>query len=142
MAENHTMLDVWLHRYFVLVAGLSLVGGSVLIFVPALARYILAVPPAAADPLLRVLLGVIGFFIALLGAAFLHALLARPAPPLLIFYIIWEKFGAALALVLGIAAGVFASWLWCLVVYDVASGLLIAWYWQHLRRFTGQAATT
>lgn len=141
MAENRTRLDTWLHRYFVLVAVLSLVGGGVLIFAPALARYILAAPPVVVDPVLRVLLGVVGFFIALLGAAFLHALLDRPAPPLLIFYIVWEKFGAALAVVLGIAAGVFAPFLWGLVAYDVASGLLIARYWQRLRRFTRQAAT-
>src|SRR5688500_8413149 len=73
---------------------------------------------------------IVGMFMVLFGGVTLHALLSLKHHPVVILWSSFQKFGASMAVALGVQRGVFASVALIVAVVDFFSGVLALWYWK------------
>jgi hypothetical protein len=76
---------------------------------------------------------IVGMFMLLFGGMLLHALLSIKHHPLPVFWSGLQKLGAFVAVALGISNGLFAPIAWAVSLFDLASGLLIIFYWRSIK---------
>jgi len=74
------------------------------------------------------LFGTIGMFMFLFGAMMLHAVYSKSANPAAIIWSAFQKFGAAIAVGIGVCAGVFGAIALAVALFDLLSGFLIFYY--------------
>jgi hypothetical protein len=78
--------------------------------------------------------GIIGMFMVFFGGLLLHALVGIKKRPVAVFWCGLQKFGAAIAVSLGVGGGLF-SWLALGVAsFDLFSGVLIMIHWYAIKR--------
>jgi hypothetical protein len=119
---------VWLRPAVMAIAAITVVSGLVQMIVP---RLILEMLSSDTTPASLHFFGIVGMFMVLFGGLLLHAG-TRPAHeqrvPLL--WAALQKFGASVAVGLGVAKAVFASLALAVAGFDLLSGLLIIALWR------------
>lgn len=121
----------WLYVLLVLIAASTFLTGAVQAVAPA---FILRLLSAEITTTTQHFFAIVGMFMVLFGGATLHALLSSKHHPVVILWSSFQKFGASVAVALGVQRGVFASLALLVAIIDFLSGLLALWYWSRIRR--------
>ena len=121
----------WLYWLLVLIATSTFLTGGVQAIAPA---FILRLLSAETTTTSQHFFAIVGMFMVLFGGATLHALLSIKHHPVVILWSSFQKFGASVAVGLGVQRGVFASLALVVAVIDFLSGVLAIWYWSRIRR--------
>ena len=121
----------WLYWLLVLIAASTLLTGAVQTIAPAFILHLLS---AETTPTSRHFFAIVGMFMVLFGGATLHALLSFKHHPVVILWSSLQKFGAAVAVALGVQRGVFTLLAVIVALVDFISGVLALWYWNRIRR--------
>jgi len=114
----------------VIIAAVTALTGGVQMVAPA---FILRLLSAETTPASLHFFAIVGMFMVLFGGATLHALLSFKHHPVVILWSSFQKFGASVAVALGVQRGVFASLALTVAVVDFLSGALALWYWKRIR---------
>jgi hypothetical protein len=117
----------WLRRVVLFIGASTAVAGVVQFFAPGL---VLDLLDAASTVETRMYFSIVGMFMAVIGAALVHALL-RGAGDSARVVELWagvQKLGAFLCVSLAVTRDVFSSLGWLIALNDLGSGLLILWY--------------
>ena len=114
-------------RRLVLFVGASTaVAGAVQFFVPGV---VLDLLDARSTTDTRMLFSIVGMFMAVIGAALVHALLrARDEARVVELWAGVQKLGAFVCVSLAVQREVFSSLGWLIALNDLGSGVLILWY--------------
>lgn len=121
----------WLYWLLLLIAASTFLTGGVQAIAPA---FILRLLSAETTTTSQHFFAIVGMFMVLFGGATLHALLSFKHHPVVILWSSFQKFGASVAVALGVQRGVFASLALVVAVIDFGSGVLALWYWSRIRR--------
>lgn len=122
---------VTLRRVLLLIALLTVVSGLVQALAPG---RLLAILSADSNPASRHFFGIVGMFMMLFGGMLWNALTSAPPQPIPILWAALQKFGASLAVGLGVWHGVFASLALAVAGFDLLSGVLAFVYWRAVSR--------
>ncbi|MBP1771446.1 MAG: patatin protein [Holophagaceae bacterium] len=124
-------MKVSLRRLLLVIAGLTVLSGAIQLLAPALVLRLVG-GPGGAEP--RFLFAILGMFMVLFGGLALQAL--RASATLQALPIRWaalQKLGAAGAVGLGVAKGVFGPVASLVAAFDLLTGIL---FLVHLRRLS------
>ncbi|MEP6743165.1 MAG: patatin [bacterium] len=121
----------WLYWLLVLIAASTFLTGALQAIKPA---FILRLLSAETTITSRHFFAIVGMFMVLFGGATLHALFSFKHHPVVILWSSLQKFGASVAVALGVQRGVFASLALVVAIIDFLSGVLAIWYWSRIRR--------
>lgn len=121
----------WLYWLLVLIAASTFLTGAVQAIAPG---FILRLLSAETTTTSQHFFAIVGMFMVLFGGATLHALLSFKHHPVVILWSSFQKFGASVAVALGVQRGVFASLALIVAIVDFLSGVLALWYWSRIRR--------
>ena len=113
-----------------IIAAMTALTGGVQMVAPA---FILRFLSAETTPASLHFFAIVGMFMVLFGGATLHALLSVKHHPVVILWSSFQKFGASVAVALGVQRGVFASLALIVAIVDFLSGALALWYWKRIR---------
>jgi hypothetical protein len=128
---RHTMKNRdWLYWTLVIIAGLTIFSGLFQIVAPGIELRLLA---AEDTPSSEHLFGTIGMFMVLFGGVFLGALLSPADQSLVVFWGSLQKFGASIAVGLGVMHHVFSPLALLVASFDFGSGILGMWYWVRIK---------
>lgn len=112
------------------IAIVTIISGLIQSISPAL---VLTVIDGPVNPATNHFFGIVGMFMILFGGLLYHALQENRHQPVAVFWCGLQKFGAAVAVALGISRGLF-SWLaWGVAGFDLISGFLILIYWYSIQ---------
>lgn len=119
-------------RVLRVIAAATVASGAVQLLAPAL---VLRVVGGSTDAANAHSFGIIGMFMVLFGGLLWQALDpgAGAAGAVPLFWAALQKVGAAAAVSLGVARGLFAPVALAVAAFDLASGLLALWYWARVR---------
>lgn len=113
------------------IAAITVISGLVQMLQPS---FVLTIISGEQSPGNLHSFAIVGMFMVLFGGMMLHALLSPQHHPVAVFWSGLQKIGAFAAVALGVTKGVF-SWLaWGVALFDLASGLLILFYWILIKR--------
>lgn len=112
------------------IACLTLVSGLVQMATP---QVVLRLVGALHDATTNHFFAIIGMFMTLFGGMLLQALTRSPEQSVAVFWAGLQKFGASVAVGLGIMRHVFSPIASAIVLVDFLSGALILWYWSVTR---------
>lgn len=120
-----------LWRVLALIAGATVLSGLVQMVRPSFVLHTIGgdITPASSH-----FFGIVGMFMVLFGGAMLHALLSAVPQPIVVLWASLQKFGAAVAVGLGVGHGIFSALALLVAGFDLLSGVLMYWYWLHLPR--------
>ena len=121
----------WLYWVLVLISASTVLSGLVQLIAPG---FVLRVVGGATDAAGEHFFRIVGMFMVLFGGATLQALLSFKHHPVVILWSSFQKFGAAIAVGLGVQRGVFSSLALVVAIVDFLSGVLALWYWSRIRR--------
>ena len=121
----------WLYWLLVLIAASTFLTGGVQLVAPG---FILRLLSAQTTLTTEHFFAIVGMFMVLFRGATLHALLSFKHHPVVILWSSFQKFGAAIAVGLGVQRGVFSSLALVVAIVDFLSGVLAIWYWSRIRR--------
>jgi hypothetical protein len=121
----------WLYWLLLLIAAMTALTGGIQAAVPG---FLLRFLSAETTRTSQHFFAIVGMFMVLFGGATLHALLSRKHHPVVILWSSLQKFGASVAVGLGVLNGVFSSLAWIVAAVDFVSGVLAIWYWSRIRR--------
>jgi hypothetical protein len=117
-------LEVWAYRLTLLIAVTTIAAGLVQLVVPG---FILNLLDGSSTPSTRHFFAIVGMFMAVIGAALMHALITKQDHPVLIWAAV-QKFGAFLAVSLGVINDIFSSLGIAVAINDLLSAGVILWY--------------
>lgn len=122
-----------IHRtVLLLIAILTVFSGAVQMIAPG---FVLGVVDAERSPASLHFFGIVGMFMVLFGGLLWHALISAAPHPLAVLWAGLQKFGASIAVALGIVRAVFHSpFAWGVAALDLISGVLALTWWIRLRR--------
>ena len=122
-----------LHRsVLLLIAVLTVVSGAIQMIAPG---FVLGVVETERSPASLHFFGIVGMFMILFGGLLWQALLSATPETAAVFWAGLQKFGASIAVALGIIRAVFHSpFAWGVAALDLISGVLILAWWWRLRR--------
>jgi hypothetical protein len=112
------------------ISAITLVSGLVQIVIPG---FVLALVGASRDATSEQLFATIGMFMAIFGALLLQALRSPSNQRIVIFWAAVQKFGASIAVFIGIQKHIYSSFAPLIATFDGISGCLILWYWTRMR---------
>lgn len=121
----------WLYWILILIAASTALTGSIQLVAPA---FILRFLHAEVGPASQHFFAIVGMFMVLFGGATLHALLSPKHHPVVILWSSFQKFGASIAVALGVQRGVFSSLAMIVAAIDLLSGVLSICYWRRIKR--------
>ena len=121
----------WLYWLLVLIAASTFLTGAIQTVAPAFILRLLSTETTTTS---QHFFAIVGMFMVLFGGATLHALLSFKHHPVVILWSSFQKFGASIAVLLGVQHGIFASLGLIVVIVDFLSGVLALWYWSRIRR--------
>ena len=121
----------WLYGLLVLIAASTLITGGVQAIAPALILHLLSSETTTTS---QHFFAIVGMFMVLFGGATLHALLSFKHHPVVILWSSFQKFGASVAVAIGVQRNVFSSLALVVAIIDFLSGVLALWYWSRIRR--------
>ncbi|WP_416307905.1 hypothetical protein [Neptunicella sp. SCSIO 80796] len=119
-----------LYWLLALIAVATVISGLVQMLKPAFILDIISGEQSAAN---LHSFAIVGMFMLLFGGLMLHALFSHQHHPVAVFWSGLQKLGAFAAVGLGVMNGVFASIAWAVALFDLASGILILYYWHKIR---------
>ena len=120
-----------LRKILLLISVLTVVSGLVQLIVPG---FVLGFIGGETSPGGNHSFGIVGMFMVLFGGLLLQALFAKEPQPIAVFWCGLQKFGAAVAVTLGVMRDLF-SWLAMGVAgFDLLSGVLILIYWFMIKK--------
>jgi hypothetical protein len=76
----------------------------------------------------RTYFAIVGMFMAVIGAALVHALVQRREQDVVLLWAGVQKLGAFVCVTLAVTRHVFSSLGWLIAVNDLGSGALVLWY--------------
>ena len=120
----------WLHWVLVLISAATLVSGLVQMVVPG---FVLSIVGASTDATSSHFFAIVGMFMLLFGGLLLQALLSPDHQSVAVFWAGLQKFGASVAVGLGVIGGIFGPLSWLVAGFDLLSGILIFAYWKRSR---------
>lgn len=120
----------WLYWLLVFISFATAVSGLIQMIMPVLILSIIQGEQSAAN---LHSFAIVGMFMLLFGLMLLHALLSKIHHPLPVFWAALQKFGAFVAVALGISQGLFSPLTWAVSLFDLASGILIIIYWRSIK---------
>jgi uncharacterized membrane protein YidH (DUF202 family) len=116
------------------IAVITILSGLLQVVLPGL---VLSIVSAESNPTSRHFFAIIGMFMVLFGGVLLQALLSPVHHPIIVLWASLQKFGAAVAVGLGVAHHAIFSPLALLIAgFDFVSGLLGFWYWLDIRQLS------
>lgn len=115
-----------LYKLILAIGAITVVSGLVQAVAP---QIVLGVFEAEATPTSRHFFAIVGMFMVLFGGMLCHALLSASEQHIAVLWAALQKFGAAGAVGIGSAMGIFCWMALGIAVFDLFSGLLILWYW-------------
>lgn len=77
---------------------------------------------------------IIGMFMAIVGGLVLHAELGADSREVALLWGSLQKYGAAVAVALGVGRGLFGALALLVAGFDLVSGGLMTWHWRRSRR--------
>ena len=122
-------IDV-VYRLLLAVAAITALSGLVQMFG---ARFMLGFLDADTAPAAVHFFSIVGMFMLLFGGLLLHALLSPSPDPLVLIWTGLQKLGAFVFVSLGVLNGIFSVLALGVALFDLASGLLLFWYWKQTR---------
>ncbi|MDQ3698145.1 MAG: patatin [Gemmatimonadota bacterium] len=126
-----------LHAALAAIAAATVATGFLQIVAPG---WMLALLRAEVTSTSRHFFAIVGMFMCLFGGALLHALFSRTVDRLVVLWASLQKLGAAIAVALGVASGVFSSLALLVAGFDLFSGTLGMLYLWQLGRGQGIGA--
>jgi hypothetical protein len=112
------------------IAAITLITGLVQIVIPG---FILSLVGANRDATSEQLFATIGMFMAIFGAMLIQALRSSSNQRIVIFWAAVQKFGASIAVFIGIQKHIYSGFAPLIATFDGISGCLIFWYWTRMR---------
>lgn len=128
-ASRRALPSRWLYWALLFIGVATILSGAVQMIAP---RFVMGIVGAETTPTASYCFGIVGMFMVLFGGVLTHGLRATPPHSSLIFWAALQKFGAAIAVSLGVRLGIFASLALAVAVFDLFSGLLAIWFWKRL----------
>ncbi len=104
--------------------------GLMQVFAPGTVLHLVG---AEATPTTRHFFAIVGMFMTLFGGLLLHALFSPAHHPAMVFWASLQKFGASLAVGVGVLHDIFSGLALLVAGFDFLSGLLVLWYWSRIR---------
>lgn len=127
-----------IHRIVLALAVITLLSGLVQVFLPGPLLGILSVENTATS---RQLFATIGMFMAIIGGLLFQVLWTRAQAHVLVFWTGLQKFGASVAVSIGVAHGLFSLLALFIAGFDLLSGIVLTWYWASIRQETADKHT-
>jgi hypothetical protein len=127
LAVLHQGLVYW---SILAISAITLVTGLVQIAVPG---FVLALVGANRDATSEQLFATIGMFMAIFGAMLFQALRSSSNQRIVVFWASVQKFGASVAVFIGIQKHIYSGLAPLIATFDGISGCLIFWYWARMR---------
>jgi hypothetical protein len=119
----------WLYWALLLIGIVTMLSGAIQMVSP---QFVLNIIGAHITETASYSFGIVGMFMLLFGGILTHGLRAKPQHPQLIFWASLQKFGAAIAVFLGVQREIFAPLALAVALFDLLSGFLALWYWKRL----------
>ncbi|HWX56069.1 MAG TPA: patatin [Verrucomicrobiae bacterium] len=113
-----------------IIAVSTLISGLVQMIDPA---FVLRLVRAETTSTTKHFFAIVGMFMTLFGGMLLHALYAPAQQSVAVFWAGLQKFGASIAVALGVERNLFAVVALGIAAFDFASGILVLWYWAKTR---------
>lgn len=120
-----------LYWVLVIIAVVTVISGLVQMIATDFELQMLGAESTAAS---RHLFGIVGMFMTLFGGAMLHALLSPTDHPVVVLWASLQKFGASVAVGLGVLHHIFSPLALLVAGFDLFSGILGIWYWNKIQR--------
>ena len=120
-----------LYWVLVAIAAATVLTGATQVIAPG---FVLGTISAQIPPTTSHFFGIVGMFMVLFGGMTLHVLLGTATEPVALLWAGFQKFGASIAVGLGVSRGVFSSLGLLVACFDLLSGILILAYWNQVRR--------
>jgi hypothetical protein len=114
-----------------LISALTVLSGLAQLVAPG---FVLDLLGAESTPTTRHFFAIVGMFMAVVGAVTLQALLSEPTPSYVVLWCAVQKFGAFVAVSVGVARDLFGSIAVVVAVFDLLTAALAAVLWHRLRR--------
>ena len=121
----------WLYWILLAIAGITVFSGLFQIIAPGFELRLLS---AETTPSSAQLFGTIGMFMVLFGGLFLHALLSPGDQPVVVLWCSLQKFGASVAVGLGVLHQIFSPLALLVATFDLCSGILAICYWRRIHK--------
>lgn len=125
------MTDSTMRKALVAISGLTVISGAIQTLLP---KRMLRALAAEDDAATRHFFGTIGMFMVVVGGGLLDALLRPGRDPVILFWAALQKFGAAVAVAIGVRRRIFSPLALAVAGFDFLSGLLAVAYWRRIRR--------
>jgi hypothetical protein len=120
----------WLYWVLVGIAGLTICSGLVQIFAPGFELNLLSAEATASS---EHLFATIGMFMVLFGGLFMNVLLGPLNQPPAVLWCSLQKFGASVAVGIGVLHHVFSPLALLVASFDFCSGVAGFWYWSRIK---------
>jgi hypothetical protein len=127
MTEPQAQLGRRLRLILIVISAFTVLSGLTQVVAPG---FVLRILGTAQTDVTTQLFATIGMFMVVVGGALLHALLARKAERILVFWAGVQKILASGAVGIGVGRGVFAPIALGVACVDLVSGVLILWFWR------------
>jgi len=124
-APARSGVDKLLYGLMLLIAGSTVAAGVVQVIVPG---FVLDLLDASSTPATRHFFAIVGMFMGVIGAAVLHALLTPGDHRVLLLWAGVQKFGAFIAVSLGVMNDIFSALGIAVALNDLLSAGVILWY--------------
>lgn len=113
-----------------LISAATCVSGLVQLFFP---EFVLRIVGAERGLAARHFFAIVGMFMFLFGGMMIQALRSFSRQSVAIFWAALQKFGASMAVAIGVERGVFNGLALSIASFDFICGVLIIWYWMRVR---------
>jgi hypothetical protein len=120
----------WLYWVLVIIAAVTIFSGLFQVVAPGFELRLLS---AEVTPTTTHCFGIVGMFMVLFGGAFLNALRSGGDQRIVVFWCSLQKFGASVAVGLGVLHHIFSPFALLVAGFDLCSGILGIWYWGRLQ---------
>lgn len=115
------------------IAVITMFSGLLQAFLPS---YVLSIVSADSNPTSRHFFSIIGMFMFLFGGLLLQALLSPIHHPIIVLWASLQKFGAFVAVGLGVVQVIFSPFALLIAGFDLVSGLFGLWYWLEINQLS------
>ena len=112
------------------IAGITVVSGLIQVVLPGLVLDLLG---ASSTPTTRHFFGIVGMFMAVIGALTLQALMTRSTPSYVIGWAALQKLAAFVAVTVGVVHDLFSVIALPVALFDLLTAVLAALLWRRLR---------
>jgi hypothetical protein len=120
----------WLYWLITFIAIATAVSGLLQMVIPTLVLGIIKGDMAPAN---LHSFAIVGMFMLLFGGMMMNAMLSHAHHPIAVFWSALQKFGAFVAVAIGVLNDLFAPIAWLVALFDLASSLLFFIYWRKIK---------